>query len=83
VAEEDECPHGFDLRYSRCASCRREGNRQALRSGQLPPDWFQMEAGYDSQCPGCRGFINQGERIFKTPDEDRFVCQSCALEVMP
>lgn len=63
-----------------CSLCRRANARSLLRSHELPPGWVVMEAGFDSQCPGCGGFINSGEEIFRPCEGDPFICHTCALE---
>lgn len=65
-----------------CSLCRRASARDLLRRDDTPPGWVVMEAGYDSRCPGCGGFINQGERIYRPCEGDPFICGTCALEEM-
>lgn len=70
-----ECIHGLEF----CASCRDAERRQLLRRDPAALGVFRMEAGYDSRCPGCGGFVGAGERIYRLAEREPFVCESCAV----
>lgn len=66
-----------------CSLCNRADKRRRLRTGmQLPRALATTEAAFDSRCPGCGGFINSGEEIYRFDPAEPFVCESCAIEEM-
>lgn len=72
-----ECKHG--LEEATCSTCRTVDARTLLRQGRFPAGWVAVEASFDSRCPGCGGFVQLGEAIYKTHPDETFVCESCAV----
>lgn len=75
-----ECIH--ELPEGTCSTCNARSARDLLRAGARPKGWVVIEAGFDSRCPGCDGFIGAGEQIYKAHPDEAFICESCATTEM-